>query len=135
MLSHYSCLTLCDPMDYTCQSPLSMEFSRQEYWSGLTFPSPWDHIEPTSPASPVLQADSLPLSHQGIPIYMCVCVCVCACVCISFKVINSSTAINIYMCVYKDRISYLSGGEILILFWKGWKVSIDIFYFFQFLQN
>ena len=63
------------------------------------------------------------------------CVCVCVCVCISFKVINSSTAINIYMCVYKDRISYLSGGEILILFWKGWKVSIDIFYFFQFLQN
>ena len=35
-----SCLTLCDPMD--CQAPLSMEFSRQEYWSGLSFPSPRD---------------------------------------------------------------------------------------------
>ena len=34
-----SCLTLCDPMD--C-SPLSMEFSRQEYWSGLAFSSPGD---------------------------------------------------------------------------------------------
>ena len=31
-----SCLTLCDPMDYiACQAPLSMGFSRQEYWSGL----------------------------------------------------------------------------------------------------
>ena len=33
------CPTLCDPMDL-CQAPLSMEFSRQEYWSGLPFPSP-----------------------------------------------------------------------------------------------
>ena len=30
-----SCLTLCDPIDYiACQAPLSMEFSRPEYWSG-----------------------------------------------------------------------------------------------------
>ena len=29
-----SCLTLCDPMNYSHQAPLSMEFSRQEYWSG-----------------------------------------------------------------------------------------------------
>jgi len=35
-----SCLTLCDPMDYiACQAPLSMGFSRQEYWSGLPCPS------------------------------------------------------------------------------------------------
>ena len=32
------CLTLCDPI--ACQNPLSKEFSRQEYWSGLPFPSP-----------------------------------------------------------------------------------------------
>ena len=48
------------------QSPLSMEFSRQEYWSWLLCPIPWDlpdlGIEPMSPA---LQADSLPLSHWG----------------------------------------------------------------------
>ena len=30
-----SCLTLCDPMDCSPQAPLSMEFSKQEYWSGL----------------------------------------------------------------------------------------------------
>ena len=46
-----------------------MEFSRQEYWSELPFPPPGDlpdpGIEPASPMSPVLQVDSLPLSHQG----------------------------------------------------------------------
>ena len=53
-----SCLTLCDPMD--CQAPLSMEFSRQEYWSGLSFPSPRDLPNPGSePGSPALRADSL----------------------------------------------------------------------------
>jgi len=48
------------------QAPLSTGFSRQEYWSGLPFPSPGDlfdsKMELTSPA---WQADSLPLSHQG----------------------------------------------------------------------
>ena len=45
-----------------------MGFFRQEYWSGLPFPSPADlphpGIEPTSPVSPTLQVDSLPLSHR-----------------------------------------------------------------------
>ena len=45
-----------------------MEFSRQEYWSGLPFPSPGDlpssGIEPGSPA---LQTDSLPSEPQGKP--------------------------------------------------------------------
>ena len=35
-----SCLTLCDPRTVACQAALSMGFSRQEYWSGLPFPSP-----------------------------------------------------------------------------------------------
>ena len=34
-----SCTTLCDPMDRSPQAPPSMEFSRQEYWNGLLFPS------------------------------------------------------------------------------------------------
>ena len=42
------------------QVPLSMEFFRQEYWSGLPFPSP--RIEPRSPA---LQTDSLPSEPQA----------------------------------------------------------------------
>ena len=51
-----SCPTLCDPIDYTPPAPLSMGFSKQEYWSGLPFPSPGDlsdrGMEPTSLASP-----------------------------------------------------------------------------------
>ena len=44
-----------------CQAPLSMEFSRQEYWSELPFPSPTDLPVPgIKPGSPTLQADSLP---------------------------------------------------------------------------
>ena len=50
-------------------APLSMGFSRQEYWSGLLFPSPGNPsdpgIEPVSFEAPVLQADSLALSYQG----------------------------------------------------------------------
>ena len=36
-----SCPTFCDPMDHSPRVIPSMEFSRQEYWSGLLFPSPW----------------------------------------------------------------------------------------------
>ena len=43
MLRRLVVSTLCDPMDYVAhQVLLSMEFSRQEYWSGLPFPSPGD---------------------------------------------------------------------------------------------
>ena len=41
-----SCLTFCGPMDCGHQAPLSMRFSRQEYWSGLTIPSPEDLPNP-----------------------------------------------------------------------------------------
>ena len=52
------------------QGPLFMEFSRQEYSSGLPFPSLEDLPDPgIKPPSPALQADSLPLNHQGIPGY------------------------------------------------------------------
>ena len=53
-----SCPTFCYPRTVACQTPLSMEFSRQEYWSGLPFPSPGDlpdtGIEPASLTSPAL---------------------------------------------------------------------------------
>ena len=58
--------TLCDPRDCGSQAPLSMGFHKQEYWSGLPFPSPGGLYDPRiKPMSPVLQADSLLLSHQG----------------------------------------------------------------------
>ena len=53
-----SCLTLATQWTVTCQTPLSMEFSRQEYYSGLPFPSPGDLPDPgIEPKSPALQAD------------------------------------------------------------------------------
>ena len=46
-----------------------MEFSRREYWSGLSFPSPWDLPNPgIEPGSPALQADSLPTELSGKPV-------------------------------------------------------------------
>ena len=67
-----SCPTLCDPMDCSLSgSSVQGNSPRQEYWSGLPFPSPRDlsnpGTEPRSPVSPALQTDSLPLSHQGSP--------------------------------------------------------------------
>ena len=48
------------PWTVAHQAPLSMGFSRQEYWSGLPFPSPGDLPDPgIEPRSPALQADSL----------------------------------------------------------------------------
>ena len=72
LLVDQSCPTLCNPMNcIACQAPLSMEFSRQEYWSRLPFLSPWDLPDPgIEPGSPVLQADSLlfkpPFTGQDI---------------------------------------------------------------------
>ena len=58
------------PWTVAYQAPPSMEFSRQEYWSGLPFPSPGDlcdsRIEPRSPA---LQADTLPSEPPGKAYY------------------------------------------------------------------
>ena len=50
-----SCPTLATPWTITCQAPLSMGISRQEYWSGLPFPSPGDLPNPgTKPGFPAL---------------------------------------------------------------------------------
>ena len=57
------------PCTVALQAPLSMEFSRQEYWSGLSFPSPGDLPNPgIKPRSPASQVDSLPLGHLGSPV-------------------------------------------------------------------
>ena len=57
------------PWTIAGQIPLSVEFSRQEYWSGLPFPSPEDLPDPgIKPTSSGLQADSSPLDPPGKPI-------------------------------------------------------------------
>ena len=56
------------PWTVAYQAPLSMGFSRQEYWSGLLLPSPGDLSDPgIEPRSPELQADSLLSEPPGTP--------------------------------------------------------------------
>ena len=56
------------PWTVAYKAPLSMKSSRQEYWSGLPFPSPGDLPDPgIKPWSPASQADSLPFELQGSP--------------------------------------------------------------------
>ena len=57
-------------MDYiACQSPLFIEFSRQEYWNGLPFPSPEDLPDPgTEPGSSALQVDAVMSEPPGKPV-------------------------------------------------------------------
>ena len=57
------------PWTAAYQAPLSMVFSRQEYWSGLPFPSPGDLPDPgIEPGSPAFQVDALTSEPPGKPI-------------------------------------------------------------------
>ena len=68
MLSLSHVQLLVTPWTVVHQAPLSVGFSRQEYWSGLPFPSPGDLPDPgVKPQSPAFQADSLPFELQGSP--------------------------------------------------------------------
>ena len=63
-----SCPTLCNPWTIAHQAPPSMGFSRQEYWSGLPFPSPGGLLNPgIEPRSPTLQAEALTSAPPGKP--------------------------------------------------------------------
>ena len=72
MLSGFSYILFSTLWTVAYQAPLSMGFSRQEYWSGLPCPPPGDlpdpGIEPTSPESPALQVESLPTEPPGKPL-------------------------------------------------------------------
>ena len=94
------------------QAPLSMEFSKQEYWCGLPFPSPGDlQKHGIKPRSPRLQADftkwhsnSTPQHSKGTKFIRLkwtwgvsegiqmdtLCVCVCVCVCFVLQILNSN---------------------------------------------
>ena len=59
------------PWTVAYEIPSSMGFSRQEYWSGLSFPSPGDLPNPRiEPRSPALQADALTSEPPGKPVRM-----------------------------------------------------------------
>ena len=64
------------PWTVACQAPLSMGFSRQEYWSGLPCPSSGDLPDPgVEPRSPALQQILYHLNHQGSPYTHILCLC------------------------------------------------------------
>ena len=66
MLSHSVVPNSAIPWTVACQVPLSMKFSKQEYWSGLPFPSPGDLPDPeTEPGSLTLQAEPLSSEPPG----------------------------------------------------------------------
>ena len=76
LLSHFSRVRLCATTGtVACQAPLSMGFSRQEYRSGLPFPSPGDlpdpEIEPVSLTSPALGGMFFTTSAPWKPRYRC----------------------------------------------------------------
>ena len=70
-VNQWSCSVMSNsaiPWTVAYQAPSSMEFSRQEYWSGLPFPSPGDLPDPgIEPRSPALQTDALPSEPPGKP--------------------------------------------------------------------
>ena len=68
LLSRFTCVQLCaTPWTVAPQAPPYMGLSRQEYWSGLPFPSLGDIPDPgIEPSSPALQADALPSELKGL---------------------------------------------------------------------
>ena len=82
VLSHFSPVVLFVTLwTVACQAPLSVGFSRQEYWSRVPFPTRGDlpdpGIEPISLESPALAGGFLTTALPGKPVCVCVCVCVC----------------------------------------------------------
>ena len=71
MRAHSVASDSATPWNVACQAPLSMEFSRQEYWCGLPFPPPGDlpdpGIEPKPPAAPALAGRFFTTEPSGNP--------------------------------------------------------------------
>ena len=77
MLSCCHVRPFVSPWTVACQDPLSMGFSRQEYWSGFPLPPPGDlpdsGFEPTSPASPAAAGSFFTTEPPGKPLSSVVC--------------------------------------------------------------
>ena len=99
-----SCLTLMTPWAEAFQAPLSRGFSRQEYWSGLPFPSPGDLPDPgIKPGSPELQADSLPTEKGLQNVYV-------------YQVITLHTILEFYLSIIHQKTGGERRGSIAV--WK-----------------
>ena len=106
-----SCLTFCDHVDWALQAPLSIGlFCRQEYWSGLPFPSSGDLPDPViEPGSPALQADSLTMWATRDTL-----VCICGGVCVYIYIyiyIHIHMASLVHVCMYIYVYSFLGGSN------------------------
>ena len=78
VLSHFSHVRLFEtPWTVACQAPLSLEFFRQEYWSGLPFPPPGDLSNPgtelSSPTSNALAGGFFTAEPSGKPYFLAIC--------------------------------------------------------------
>ena len=92
----------CNPMDCSCQTPLFVGFPRQEYWSGLPFPSPGHLPSPEIECmSPALAGWFFPAEQLGKPMFYlhtCVCACACVCVCVCVCIQHFHSFIHLLMC-------------------------------------
>ena len=114
MLSCFSRVQLFATLwSIVCQAPLSMRFSRQEFWSGL--PCPLLGIFPTQGSNPCLscllhwQAGSLPLAQPGkhyMCVYIYICMCVCECV---YSLFTFSPIIGYYKIIRYSFLRYSVG--------------------------
>ena len=92
-----SCLTLLTQWTVAHQAPLSMGFSRQEYWSGLPCPPPGDLPDPgIEPGFPALKADSLPTELWGKPLFV-VLIMVLTCIFLIANAIDCS-----FVCLWRN---------------------------------
>ena len=92
------------PWSVALQAPPSMGFPRQEYWSGLSLPSPGDPPKPgIKPGSPALQAGSLPSEPPGKLLYLLVIGKTTLCICYSKLRMLNKQVINGMPIIKKER--------------------------------
>ena len=119
-----------------------MEFSRQEYWSGLPFPFPGDLSDPgIKPGSPALQADSLPLSHWVSPLSPVIQLYIkeyspdCVCVCVLIETSISHYVLQNFIKGHQNKSSWDFKGQPLFYKIKSVTCKITIFIDFSIARN
>ena len=106
VLSRFNCVQLCATLwILACQAPLSMGFSRQEYWNGLPCPPSGDladlRIKPASLLSNLhWQLGLYPWCHLGVYVHMCMSVNVCVYIYKIMHIHNYKIHMCVYVCVY-----------------------------------
>ena len=113
-LSHFSCVWLFATLWAVAhQAPLSMGFSRQEYWSGLPCPPPGDlpdpGVKPASPEVPALQVDSLLLSHGGKPL-----LCLTDCNIPNTQDAEPGTLLGVYKWLWNEGSSQVYCSNVIV---------------------